>query len=220
MAELTLAQIRQTIRDRGDYTNTRKFTNTYLDTEAQLAFGKFWQLVDSVHQGWWDTQGTVTTTANVAYVATPVDCWKVLGVDILDGGEYRELRQASHAERNRYSQSTDMPDSYRLSARGIDLMATPNAAYTLRVLYTPRAPSLAESQPREWFNGWEEFVIVSVLCVLDEREGKPSLADRKDTLATIEKNVRQGAGERRQQEPEYLNLRENGSHDTWYDGDY
>ena len=219
MAELTLAQIRQTIRDRGDYQNTRKFTNTFLDTLAQQAFGKFWQLVDSTHSGWWDTDTTTTTTNNVAFVATPTNCWKVNGVDILDG-EYRELRQVSRTERNRYSASTDKPSAYYLSARGIELLATPNAAYTLRVLYTPRAPALAESQPREWFNGWEEYVIVSVLCVLDEREGSPHLRDRQATLVEIEKSVRQGAGERRQQEPEYINLRENASLDPWYDGDY
>lgn len=219
MAELTLAQIRQTIRDRGDYQNTRKFTNTFLDTLAQQAFGKFWQLVDSTHSGWWDTDTTTTTTNNVAFVATPTNCWKVNGVDILDG-EYRELRQVSRTERNRYSSVTDKPSAYYLSSRGIELLATPNAAYTLRVLYTPRAPALAESQPREWFNGWEEYVIVSVLCVLDEREGSPHLRDRKETLVEIEKSVRQGAGERRQQEPEYINLRENASLDPWYDGDY
>ncbi len=216
MAEYTLEQIRGIIRFRGDYQNVRKFPNTSVDQEAQIAFGKFYQLVAEANQGWWDTQDTVTTTANIAYVAPPTNTWQVKGVDLLDG-DYRELRQVSHTERNRFGNTTAMPEMYFLSARGIELMATPNAVYTLRVLYTPRAPLLATSQPREWYNGWEEYVIESVLAVLDKREGNPRAAEHFASVDRIEKSVRTGAGERRQQEPEYLRLREFDSTDPYDD---
>lgn len=218
MAEFTLAQLRAITRFRGDYQNVRKFPDASIDIELQKSFGKFWQLVAKTNQGWWDTQGTVTTTANIAFVAPPLTAWIIKGVDILDGDEYRELRQVSHADRNRFGTSTDEPAAFYTTARGIELLPPPNTVYTLRVIYTPRAPALAESQPREWYNGWEEYVIEDTLAVLDKREGNPRLADRLATIGEIEKSVREGAGERRQQEPEYLQLREGVGmldHEDW-----
>lgn len=217
MSASTLADIRSEIRFRGDYQNVRKFPDDDVNKVIQKGFQAFWQIVADVHEGYWDTQGNVTTTANVAYVALPSDCWRVQGVDRLDGGEYNELLQVGLSDRNKYGSTTSNPLAYRLTARGLDLYPTPDAAYTLRVMYTPTAPSLVESQPREWFNGWEEFVIEYALLKLDERERRP-LGDRLKALEMMEAQVRGGAIERRSQEPEYLRLREFETSDPFDDG--
>jgi len=209
MAAIDLQTLRATIRFRGDYQNVRKFPNDAVDTEIQGAFGEFWALVDSVHEGWWDTSDTVTTIAAQEHIALPADAWRVKGVDLLDGGEYRQLDQIGISERNRFGSTSDEPEAYRLSARGIELYPTPNAAYTLRVHYSPKAPALQEAQPREWFNGWEDYVIEATLIRLD-RSTKLPLTDRQTALAMIEKRIKSEATERRSQEPEYVPLRECG----------
>ena len=216
MTAISRATLRDTIRSRGDYTNVRRFPNSYLNTEIQTAFGHFHRIVNEAHEGWWDTEGTVTTVASQAYIALPTDAKVLKAVDRLDGGEYEPLSQVGYSERNKYN-STGKPLAYRTSSRGLELYPTPNAAYTLRVHYTPRAPTLDEDTEREWYDGWEDYVIEKVLLELDDREGKP-LADRMRKLEAAEKALRASSSERRQAEPEYLHLREYIDTDPYGDG--
>lgn len=217
MTAISRAQLRSTIRTRGDYTNVRRFSNDYLNTEIQTAFGDFWRIVDEAHQGWWDTQDTVTTSVGVAFVALPVTAKIVKGVDRLDGGEYCDMYQIGIGTRNRWGSGNGKPIAYRLSARGIELNQPADAAYTLRVLFTPKPPQLTENEAREWFDGWENFVIEKVLLELDSRERMP-LGDRLKKLEMAEVALRASTNARRQQEPEYLVLREGGDHDPYDDG--
>ena len=218
MTALSRAELRATIRSRGDYTNTRRFSNDYLNKEIQIAFNDFWRIVDEAHQGWWDTEGTITTTASQAYVALPTDAKVIKGIDRLDGGEYEPLAQIGIADRHRFSTSgTGKPIAYRLSARGAELYKTPSQAYTLRVLYTPKPPALTENEQREWYDGWENYIIEKVLLELDSREKMP-LNDRIVRLDAAEKALRASTNARRQQEPEYLVLREISDIDPYGDG--
>ena len=217
MSSITRAQLRSTVRLRGDYTNVRRFSEDYLNDEIQTAFGHFWRIVEEAHQGWWDKDDTVTTVADQAYIALPTDAKVLKALDRLDGDNYIEVSQVSLSERNRFGSSTGKPVAHRLSSRGIELYPTPNAVYTIRVTYTPKPPALAESQPYEWYDGWEDFVIEKVLMELDSREGKP-LNDRMVKLDNAEKALRSSSSARRQQEPEYLPLRECGGGDPFNDG--
>jgi hypothetical protein len=216
MAAITPETLRATIRFRGDYQNLRKFPDADVDAAMQAAFGEFYELVDEVHEGYWDTDATVTTTAGTGYVALPARTWRVHGVDRYDGTEPVPLTKVSRTHRNRHGSNTGKPTTYWLSSRGINLAPAPDAAYTLRVLYTPIAPVLSASQPREWYNGWEEYVIASTLLKLDEREKMP-IGERVAMLEKLEKRIRSGASGRGEQEPEYLNLREGVSPVDPYD---
>lgn len=217
MAAISRKTLRGTIRLRGDYTNTRRFPNDYLNTEIQTSFNHFWRIVDEARQGWWDTEGTVQTVIGQAYIAPPADAKVVKGVDRLDGSNYIEMPQVGLDARNRWGSDNGKPLAYRLSSRGIEFQRGANAVYTLRVMYTPKPPILTENEEREWYDGWEDFVIEKTLFELDSREGKP-LGDRKMKLDLAEKTLRDGAGERRQQEPEYLRLREYDNLDPFDDG--
>jgi len=217
MSAISRATLRQTIRDRGDYTNTKRFTTAYLNTEIQTAFAKFYQIVADAHAGWWDTFASITTVTNQAYLALPTDCWRVQGIDRLDSGtDYSEIRQINMSERNKFS-GTGEVIAYRTSSRGLELFPTPDKAYTLRVLYTPKAPDLDESTTHEWYNGWEDYVIEATLLAIDKREQRP-LGDRLQAVQMAEAYLKASAGERRQQEPEYLNLREYDGFDPFKDG--
>lgn len=217
MTAYNRADLRTMVRDSGDYQNVRRFSDTFLNTILQRVFGRFWEMVADVHQGWWDTEGTVPTVAAQQYVVLPTDCWRVQGVDLLESGEYTPLLQIGVADRNRYGASTGKPSAYRTSARGIELYQTPNAIYTLRVNYTPSAPALADGTSREWYNGWEEFVVEGAKLEIARRERMP-LKDHYDALNECFARITRGAGERRSQEPEYLKLREYDTLDIYEDG--
>lgn len=207
MTAYTLAELRAQVRFLGDYQNVQKFPDADVNTLLQKAFKSFWQIVADSHEGHWDTMASVTASANIGFVALPSDAWRIQAIDRLDGVDPIELIQVGVSDRNKWGISTGKPQAYRLVARGANLYPTPDATYTLNVHYTPLAPNLAESQPREWFNGWEEYLIEWALMKLDERVGRP-LTDRMNALAMMEAQVRGGAVERRSQEPEYLRLRE------------
>lgn len=216
MPTKTRAEVRSLIRSRGDYTNVRRFPADYLNQEIQVAFGHFWRIVDEAHQGWWDTEGTTPTVSGTAYAVLPATAKVVKGVDRLDGGEYQAMAQIGINDRHRFGSGTGKPVAYRLSSRGIELYKTPNAVYTLRVMFTPKPPTLTESEAREWFDGWDDYVIEKVLFELDSREGK-LLNDRIVKLKAAEDALRSGSSQRRQQEPEYLALRELGDMDPYID---
>lgn len=220
MAEKTLAQIRQAVRFEGGYENLRRFPNTDVNDLIQKSFNEFWQLVDECNQGWWDTDGTVATTASVAYVALPTNAKSAHLVERLEGSEYVLLDKVSPRMRARYGSTTDTPRAYFLTARGIELLPPPNGVYTLRVHYTPKPAQLQESQPREWYDGWDDYVVQATLAKMDRREGRPTLNDRLVALDAVTKRVRSSASKRGEQEPEYLNLRERAAGvDSWGNGE-
>ena len=105
----------------------------------------------------------------------------------------------------------------RRSSRGIEFQRPADAVYTLKVLYTPKPPTLTESAGREWYDGWENYVIEKVLLELDSRERMP-LNDRLVKLEAAERALRASSNARRQQEPEYLTLREYNDLDPFLDG--
>lgn len=219
MSALTLADIRGEVRFKGDYQNLRKFPNTDVDKVIQRQFDNFWRLVEETNQGWWDTEGTITTVANQAYVALLADTWLVKAMDRSDSDGWVEMSQVGLNQRNRYANVTGKPLSFRLTSRGAELYPTPDMAYTLRQTYTPKPPKLAESQPRDYYTGWEDYLITGTLLELDTRERRP-LGDRLTAFQLAEKNLKAGASQRRQQEPEYLRLREFDDYDPYKDGLY
>lgn len=208
---VTLTGLIDIVRTRGDYLSSLTFTPAYLTKEIQAAWRELYELIADTHQGWWDKNGTITTVALQAYLALPSDCWRVQAVDVLVGSEYRSLRQVGFKDRNRYGATTAQPDAYRLSVRGLELFATPNAAYTLRVHYTPIVTTFDDSGIQLF--GWEEYIVESALLRLAERSEKPiqehwtRLYDPENGLKA---QITRAANERRAQGPEYLRL---------YDGD-
>lgn len=207
MALRSLANIRDDVRFRGDFRNTVRFPDANVNSEIQSAFAEFYELVADTNEGYWDTTGDVTTSIGVGFVALPSDAWRVRAIDRLDasGAVDGQLCQIGIDERNRYGNGSinEAPRAYRLTARGADLFPTPDAVYTLRVTYTPLAPTL--SAAREFYNGWDEYVIYATLIRLSEGQERDTSMwqSRVDRQAM---RIKSAASGRRQQEPERIPL--------------
>lgn len=193
MASKSLADIRAIVRNRGDYQNARNFPSADVDVEIQAAFAELYELIADVNEGYWDVSSTIATVANQAYAALPADAWRVRALDRLDGSEYVPLRRIEIGDPVTMSASTDRPVGYRLSARGVELYKTPDAVYSIRVLYTPQAPTL--SAARDWYNGWEEYVVYGALVRLALREQRSS-GDWDRQLAVQRERITRGASQR------------------------
>lgn len=210
----TLAELIAIVRFRGDMRNTIRFPDANLTTEIQAAFAEGYELVVQQNEGFYDTTGNVTTTANVAFVALPAGppvCWIVRAIDRLENNNtYVPIPRIGVKDRNKYGTTTGKPTAHRLTARGIDLYPTPDAIYTLRVTYTPAAPTL-DTTAREFYNSWEEYTINGALVRLYDNMGRDSSVWQKQLDRAAER-IRRGADQRDGSGPEYLNL-----HEGWND---
>lgn len=219
MTMLALADLITVVRNRGNLRNTVRFPDSVITTEVQSAFAEFYGLVTRSHQGFYDTDTTVPTVAAQSFVALPTGTWSIRAVDLLDGGDYVSLVKVGIKDRNRYGSSTkDKPRAYRSSARGLELYPTPNAIYTLRLTYTPVAPTLDATQ-REFYNGWEEYAINGALIRLCGTQHTDAGIWVKVITAT-EARITAEANEHAVQGPELLNLFEDDEPDwdrpvTW-----
>lgn len=213
-----LGDIISAVRFRGDFRSTQRFPDANLTTEIQAAWAELYELIADTQEGYWDTDLLMQTSADVAFAALPSDAWRIRAIDRMDGTTPLELCQVGISERNRYSSSTGQPLAYRLTSRGIDIYPTPDAVYTLRVTYTPIAPTVDPEIPFTYYNGWEEFVIYGALIRLALNEERDTGSWERE-LEKQRARIIRGASQRKAQEPEYLVLREGGyglDHEVWH----
>lgn len=213
MSQHSLATIISIIRFRGDMRSTIRFPDANLTTEVQAAWAELYQLIAETNQGYWDDIATGATTAAVAFVALPTGAWSVRKISRLDGTTYEPMDQIGIDDVDTFSVS-GRPIAFRPTARGVDLYPTPDAVYTLRFVYTPVAPTL--SAAREFYNGWEEFVIYGALVRLAANSERDITAWERQ----LEKSryvITSGASQRKAQEPDYIPIRESMWDDTWRD---
>lgn len=199
-----LADIRSIVRFRGDLRNTVRFPDADIDKEIQAAFGEGYELVAKTNEGYYVTTGTASTAAGTDFVALPTGTWEVHAIDRLDGSDYQPMVRVGIKDRNRWGATRGKPEGFRLTARGSDLYPTPDAIYTLRVTYTPVAPTL-DATSREFYNGWEEYTIFGALVRLYLNQNRDA-AEWERQLAKQAARLPGAAGERNASGPEYLNL--------------
>jgi len=221
----SLTDLISAIRFRGDFRNVVRFPDANITVEAQAAWTELYELIADTNEGYWDVDAQVITVAGQPYVPLPPGTWRVRGIDCLcssgagaNGTDYIELPQIGISDRNRYCSTTFcQPCAYRLTARGADLFPTPDRAYTLRVTYAPVAPQLGD--PREYYNGWEEYVIYATLLRLALNEER-DVSSWQAQLQFQRERIIRGASQRKAQEPEYLPLRDGYSgYDDEFDRD-
>jgi hypothetical protein len=219
MAAISLATLRLRVQQLGNYENSARFTTAFLNDQINAALVELYELMSSTHEGYFDTTATVTTIAATDAVSLPSNFWRLRGVDMLQStGLYSELRQVAIGERNRYAAS-GCPSGYRTAAGGtrgqLVLYPTPDAVYTLRLVYEPTCPLLvADGDTVEDYNGLADYVVTGALLRCDRREQRP-LAEREAELERIKRRVVSSATERRAAEPEHL-IPRNGLLDTDY----
>ena len=202
----TLASIIAIIRFRGDMRNTVRFPDANLTTEIQAAFAEGYELVVQQNEGFYDTVDFVNTTAGVDFVPLPDGAWILRAIDRVEGSTFVPVPRVGVKDRNRYGTTTGKPCAHRLTAHGIDLYPTPDAEYSLRVTYTPVAPTLG-TEGINFYNSWEEYTVFGALVRLYDNQGRDSTLWQKQ-LAQQAARIMRGADQRNATGPELLNLRE------------
>lgn len=211
MPSFTLSQLRDSVRDLGDYRNSSVFTDVLLTEFINEAIAELFELVTGQFEGYYDTSTTVTTTAGVQTVDLPADLYILRALDReLDAERHAPLSRIGYGDTYRY-QGRGSPRAYMLWGGSTSsqpgtarLFPVPDAVYTLRVTYQPLfTPLSADGDTFDFRNGWQEMVFQAALLRCDQREERP-LNDRLALIERAKERIISSAGKRNSAEPEHL----------------
>jgi hypothetical protein len=205
MKTVTLLQLRTEIQDQGDYANSSVFTPPILNRWINRAIAEVRDLVISTDEHFYTVLDTsLTTAAGVETVALPSNFYVFKSLGLLDGSRSQRIRRGRLHDWHRFVGGTGKPCFYLIQGAALRLMPTPDAAYSLRLFYDPVHVDLAaDGDTFDSVNYYDELVVQKVLLRCDQREER-STADRRATIAELEKRVRKMAADQDRGEPQYM----------------
>lgn len=218
MTTVALSDLRSSIRLLGDFENSAKFTDAYLNEWINEAIEEYHEFVVDTYEGYYDKiDETVVTTAGEQEVDLPLDFFRLrllerkLGTD-----SYRPLDRVTLSNSSRFS-GRGSPRGYSLYGSDstplpgmIRLWPVPDGVYTLRVTYVPVATTLEEDADEiDLLPGGRKFIVYQALVELDEREGRP-INNRIAQVDRAKDRIKASAKQRDTAEPEYLFPRDGG----------
>lgn len=137
------------------------------------------------------TAYTFSTVAGTATSALPSAFYKILGLDVQSGGDWHSLKQFNFNERNRTTDDVGAPSlRYRLIGDNIMFSPTPDAVYSMKLWYIPKATALSSgSDTLDDLNSFAEYVIVDVaikMLMKEESDVSVLLAQKEALKRRIE----------------------------------
>lgn len=212
MTAITLATLRTRARQLGDYENSTVFTDAVMTPWVNEAIGDYFDILDEHFDGYRDTTGSLSTTAGAANVALPAGMLKLRSVEIQIGGRYQMLRRFQPGGQSLgYDESTGQPVGYLHVGTSLELFPTPDAVYPMRLRYVPEmTPLAADGDSIDVPNGWEGFIVHSILLRCDQREERP-LSDRLAAIDRYRSRIVRASQNRNTAEPVYLPMPWEGS---------
>jgi len=139
---------------------------------------------------YFETSGDVSTTASVAYVALPTNCTRLLRIFWVRGSDdFVELQRAEQQETNAWTDGwSGRVPVYRLRSNGINFFPTPDAVYTVRLVYDTGIIVAATTDTIAGEPGWREWLTYD-LCrkfrQFEEKDSQEFLQGQKDVEQLI-----------------------------------
>lgn len=205
MARLVrLDAIRTEIVNQGGYKNSPVFTTAVLNAWISRAIAKVYDFVWQSGEDYYTAETTLPTVAASDSIALPADFLKLIGASRLDGTTYRRLRRLEIHRWSEFEGSSGKPHWYRLQGAAMRLSPVPDAIYTIKLLYTPVAPTLTvDADTFDSIDYFDELVIAEVLLKCAGRDER-QFADMRQTIAGLEQSIKRRANARDAAEPIYL----------------
>lgn len=209
MATITLAQLRTQVRDRCDLVSGSDggfISDTELNSLINASAAELYDIEVATNTDWFVVSMPFTISSGNTTTVTS-SFLTLMGVDYLDGSDYREVRRFEWSERNDkdYSYSTltgPVSDrKYRMVGDTITIIPTDNATGTYRLWYIPEFSNLVSgSHTLNATNNWIEYVVVdaAIKCRDKAEEDTSVLMNQKAALA---KRIMAAASHRDSNEP-------------------
>lgn len=188
----TLSDLRTEIRERADV-DSNYVGDAQLNRLINARLARVYRLLVSRNKDLYVQSDDLAVVSGTASYAPTGDFWRVLGVDVLDGSDWRALQRFNFADRNRMQTTvTRLNTRYRVVNGEVRLAPTPNWSGTVRVWYIPTAPTLvdAPATPNTWegWAGYEELAVVEAVIQLksmQEEDTSAEQVERKALLADV-----------------------------------
>lgn len=205
MANLvTLASLKEQARERADQVNSNFVSDSELVRYLNASIKKLYdKLVAAYGDDYYlAAPYDLTTDGTASSYDLPDDFYKLVGVDVLIGGQaYTAVKPYMFDERNQYRapyftlRSTDNAFKYRLQNNSLNFIPTPSAGKTFRIWYTPICTPLAvDADSFDFINGWEEYPIIDTAIKMmskeesDTSELRAQLREMDERLVKMKKN--------------------------------
>lgn len=219
----TLAELRLRTRQRAD----REASNFIEDAELNFlingSVAELHDLMVSAGSADYSIQDTTfTTVANTDSYALPANFYKMKGVDAqITNDKWYSMRPFNFNERNRDNDVTwglvNGPHiRYRLLGDNIKFSPAPEAAYNIRLWYTPVAPKLVlDTDTLKDLNFYAEYVIVdAAIKYLQKEESDVTVLQQQK--AELKRRIETMANNRDEGQPESVSDIYAENSDFWF----
>lgn len=165
---LTLADMRERVRQLGSYERSADITDALLNSFINAAIADVWDLFVNSNDDRYLTYVPLSAT-DESHFALPGNFYKLRKVELTDGSDTYELKRVD-LERTHLMRSTVSAGNYRYRETTSELVIHPSppsppAAYLdIAIYYWPCAAVLSDdSQTWDGINGFEDLVICHAL---------------------------------------------------------
>lgn len=196
MRTRTLAQLRTEIRNRGEI-DSDFVPDSELNRMINAAYADYYGYLVDCNRDLFLSSGTISVSSGTQTYALPTDCWKIVGVEVLEGSDYYTLTAFNFSERNRCKDGSDkLATRYRAMADNLWLEPKPQWSGTIKIWYIPEPTELsADGDTVRSYAGWEECVVLHALIQYkvkaeeDPRDLRAALdAEKMKVCRLVERN--------------------------------
>lgn len=188
---VTLTQLINSVRLRADMVGNTFCDDTEITEYINKSIAELYDLLltTTYADDYFVSSINITLTGASTYALTSAIplFYKLKGVDIQDGAQWRSLKPFMFTERNRQRNASyaGLIDQYRYRLVGGNLQFETNSpppSGTIKVWYVPVATRLASgSDTFDGINAWEEYVIIdaAIKCLMKEESDVTGLVRMK-----------------------------------------
>jgi hypothetical protein len=206
---VTLLELRDAVRRRGGWINSRRVTTTFLNDVINSAITEVWDLIVEKWADYYTTETNLVTVVGSDAVALPANFYKLCKLELqISATQFERLRPFALAASHRFSAGvfTGVRNTfrYRLQGGNIRLSSPATTVQTLRLFFIPVSPKLvADGDTFDGINGYEELVIQLAKAAVQDETGLDSSVSRQRVTEMIGR-IRTAADGRDSEEPFYL----------------
>lgn len=210
---ITLSELRDGVRRRGDWENSTAITAVVLDDVLNSAIAEVWDVLVDRWADYYVSRSNLAATAGVETVALPSTFYKLRKVELLWSGTV-DTPEARYVDVPPIDlKAAHLPHygsrayRYRIAGASLYLAPFPPQAETIRLWFIPYASKLvADGDTFDGVNGYEELVMAIAHRRLLVREELPT-GEVDAEVARLTARVRSDADSRDAAEPFYLDPR-------------
>jgi hypothetical protein len=183
----TLAELQQEVYELADvdlaYIDEPQMTRMINASLAEL-----YDLVVASNKDHYAESANISVVSGTDSYTLAADHYRLVGVDVYDGGAWHLMKRFNLHERNQLqdSEASDVNTSYRVVGGALKLRPTPTWSGTVRVWYIPAPPQLSlDTDTWDGISGWEQYVVIDCCLKLGrkQKEDVTELVAEKTALA-------------------------------------